>query len=123
MLTKQDFEAIVDKIQYKDWRIRIGQNEEHFFLQILFDAPDNHTSVIEEQRCRKWQLSVHMTVSEVVRTAYKAVVGAEEHEIGEHFTYKGELIFNPHVDVETLVDIINRDRLDTRDKPAEVYPY
>lgn len=118
MLTKKDFENIVSNIEYKDWRLRVGQNEEHFFLQVLFDAPDNHTGIIEEQRCRKWQLSVYMTKSEVVRTAYKAVLAAEEHEVGEHFKYKDELIFNPHVDVETLVDVIKRDRLDTRAKPA-----
>jgi len=116
MLKKQDIEEIVSQISYKDWRLKVGQNEEHFYLQVLFDAPDNNTGIIEEQRCRKWQLSVHMCPSEVVRTAYKAVLAAEEHEVGEHFKYKDTLIFNPHVDVEALVSIIGSNKLDVREE-------
>lgn len=105
---------IVSNIVYKDWRIRIGENNGYYFLQVLFDAPDNYTGDITEQRCRKWQLSQFMTKSELIRTAYKAVLTATEHEVGEHFRYKGELIYCPHVDVEALVEIAKDRRLDVR---------
>lgn len=77
---------IVKNIEYKDWRIRVEENKNtgYYFLQVIFDAPDNYTGVMEEQHCRKWQLSTHMVPSEVVRTAYKAILAAEEHEVGEH---------------------------------------
>lgn len=67
-----------------------------------------------EQRCRKWQLSRFMTPTELVRTAYKAALTAEEHEVGEYFKYKNELIFCPHINVEALLDTV--DRLDVREE-------
>jgi hypothetical protein len=39
------------------------------YLQIKFDAPDNYTGAMEEQSCRKFQLSEFMVKSEVVETA------------------------------------------------------
>jgi hypothetical protein len=61
-----------------------------------------------------------MTPSEVVRTAYKAVVAAQEHEVGEHFKYKNELIYCPHVDVEALVEIAKDNRIDVRNEEKYV---
>lgn len=107
-MTKEDFQNIIDSISYKNFKFRIGEKNGVYFLQVLFDAPDNYTGVIEEQRCRKWQLSTFMVPSEVVRTAYKAVLAAEEHEVGENFRYKGELIYCPHIDVEAMVEIARR---------------
>jgi hypothetical protein len=54
---------------------------------------------------RKWFLSNHMTRSEVVQTAFKAVLTAEEHEAREHFKYRGQSIFDPHYDVDKLVEL------------------
>lgn len=114
MLNQEDIQNIVDKIQYKDWRFKVGKNEEHYYLQVIFDAPDNFSGKIEPQYCRKWQLSVYMVPSEVVRTAYKAVLTAEEHEVGEHFKYKGQLVYCPHIDVEALVEVMENKRIDVR---------
>lgn len=114
-MNKQDIQNIVDKISYKDWNFKVGQNEEHYYLQVIFNAPDNRTGKIEPQFCRKWQLSTHMVVSEIVRTAYKAIVAAEEHEVGEHFKYKGQLVYCPHIDVEALVEVMENNRIDIRD--------
>jgi hypothetical protein len=116
MLNKNDIQDILDKISYKNWNIRLGENNGYYFLQCIFMAPDNYTGELSEQRCRKWQLSCYMTPSEVVRTAYKAVLAAQEHEVGEHFRYKNELIYCPHFDVEALVEISRDKRLDIRDE-------
>lgn len=113
MLEKEDFQQILDNIAYKDWTLKLGQKSDTYYLQVIFYAPDNYTGVIEPQYCRKWQLSQYMTVSEVVRTAYKAIITAEEHEVGEHFRYKNELIYCPHVDVEEMVAIARK--IDVRD--------
>lgn len=60
------------------------------------------------QRSRKWRLSQHMIRSELVRTAFLAVMTAEEHEIRESFRYRGRPIFGPHVGVEVLASVMNQ---------------
>lgn len=75
------------------------------FLQIQFMAPDLVSGEPERQYCRKWQLSLHMTVSEIVYTAFKAVLAALEHEAREQFRFRGASCLGPHVDVEQLVEL------------------
>jgi len=70
---------------------------------------------VVRQTSRKWRLSTYMTKSELVQTALKAVLTAEEHEARETFHYKGEAIFGPHFDIEELVRIAQEKRLDTRE--------
>lgn len=50
-----------------------------------------------------------MAVSELVRTAYKAVQTAMMHELDEKFKYKGVAIYDPHRNVDLLVEIAGRD--------------
>jgi hypothetical protein len=103
MLTREQISAVIKDITYKPgWTLHLG-GEDNLYLQVQFDAPDNSSGLIERQHCRKWQLSYHMTVTEIVETAWKAVKIAEEHEARELFKYKGFDIFNSHVNVEQLV--------------------
>jgi hypothetical protein len=93
-----------ENIRYKNWEFHIKQKGETIFLQIQFMAED-HTPkevIIERQFCRKWQLSTHMSRTELVRTAYKAVRAAEVHELQEKFKFRGVAIYNPHIDVDAL---------------------
>jgi hypothetical protein len=111
MLSVDQIRVIVEQIEYRsDWMFRIGHDkyEQNPFLQIQFFADG------ETQFCRKWQLSPHMVKSEIVRTAWKAVLAAEEHEAAERFRYKGEMIYNPHVDVDALVDFYKGGNLTAR---------
>jgi hypothetical protein len=55
-----------------------------------------------------------MTRSEVVQTALKAVLSAEEHEARERFLYKGKAVFGPHFDVDVLHSIYGKEALDVR---------
>lgn len=78
-----------------------GTDRKSLWLQPVFVD-----SISEEpQSGRKWRLSEHMTKSEVVLTAWKAVLTAEEHEARERFRYRGARIFGPHIDVDVLADI------------------
>lgn len=106
-MTLSEIQEYVDKnIKYKDWLFRIGGNNVHPFLQVIFIGSDVDGSPIPMiQQCRKWQLSQYMIPTEIVRTAWKAVLAAEEHEAAELFLYKGETIFNPHIDVDALVEL------------------
>lgn len=65
---------------------------------------------------RKWRLSPHMTDGEVVQTAFMAVMAANEHETREKFTYRGVSVFDPHYDIEKLVELRKQpDALKERD--------
>lgn len=46
-----------------------------------------------------------MTESELVLTAFKAALTAEEHECRERFQYRGRRVLNPHVSVRALMDV------------------
>jgi hypothetical protein len=105
MLTRQDFTEIIGEIQYKDWGFYVGYFDDNLsahYLQVAFFADG------EEQKGRKWHLSPYMTKSEVVSTALKAVLTAEEHEAREAFRYKNKRIFGPHFDVDILAEIAGK---------------
>ncbi len=46
-----------------------------------------------------------MTNSEVVQTAFKAILTALEHEARELFTYRGVAILDGHYDLEQLASM------------------
>lgn len=56
-------------------------------------------------RGRKWLISEHMTDGEIVQTVFKATMTAAEHELREGFKYRGQPIFDPHYDLEKLVEL------------------
>lgn len=98
-------ELILNEIRYKDWELHVGQDESRLFLQVQFQGRCTVTGAEETQYGRKWLLSPHMTRSEVVTTAFKAILTAEEHECREHFMYRGKAIFGPHLNVDKLVEL------------------
>jgi hypothetical protein len=106
MLSPEELRAILNDVTYKDgWELVLGLPAPDAgtpYLKWVFTAPDIHSGEPEIQHCRKWQLSYHMTNSELVRTAYKAVLAAEEHEAAEAFHYKNVMVYNPHMNVEQL---------------------
>lgn len=78
------------------------------YLQVSFSAYNPETGLQEQWKGRKWLLSEHMTESEVVQTAFKAVVTALEHEAREYFQYKDRAVFGPHIDVNALWGIADK---------------
>lgn len=115
--TYDSIKAIVDEIEYNDWDIVLEKDKvsgDRPYLQIQFMDIDHFTGEPAKQLCRKWYLSYHMTDSEVVRTAYKAVKTALEHERDETFKYKGVPLFNPHHDLNFLVEFAKKKRIDIR---------
>jgi hypothetical protein len=91
---------VVADLTYRDWRFRLSPDEGDPWLQVTF-----HDEKGDFWTGRKWRLSAHMTDSEVVQTALKAVLTAEEHEARERFTYRGRAIFGPHISVDTLWEV------------------
>lgn len=101
MYQYEDICLILGNVAYKDWTLRVVREgpDAHSYLQWLFLADR------AMQYSRKWILSPHMTKSELVSTAFKAAISAEEHECREEFRYKGKKIFGPHFDVDKLAEI------------------
>jgi hypothetical protein len=110
-MTKPDIELILHDIAYKDWQFYIGEKDGVLFLQVrLFRLSEPG----KLQHGRKWLLSEHMVKSEIVQTAFKAVLTAEEHECREQFRYRGEPIFGAHYDVEALHELARAGRFEVR---------
>lgn len=110
-MTKDDIQNLLSQVQFNDWEFVLGEKNGVLYLQIQFMARCNATGQTERQHCRKWQLSEHMTRSEIIGTAFLAVEQAVRHEAAEQFRFRGVAIFDFHTDVEALIE--NR-RLDLR---------
>lgn len=117
-MTKQEMIDILAEVTYKDWAFHIEERGGNLYMQVRFPDPDLVTGIIETQHGRKWIMSQWMTKSEVVTTAFKAIITAEEHETREKFRYRGRMIFGPHFDVDALHSVARR--LDLRDDPKSV---
>lgn len=100
--------ALLDLIRYKDWTLAVKFDGDRPYLQWSFFAPCVATGYVEELHSRKWMLSHHMTDSEVVMTAFKAALTAEEHECREAFLFKAKPIFGPHFSVDRLAELCDQ---------------
>ena len=114
MVTSREFEAWLADIAYLDWKFLLKYDGNRPYLQLEFIAPDSLGGPAGSWRSRKWFLSYHMTKTEFVRTAWKAVKTAVEHEAAESFTFKGERVYGPHMDVEALVEACRNGRVEKR---------
>ena len=108
MLDLDDIRAVVSQVHYKDWRFHVDaealeSGDYRPWLQVHFHAADNGNPEVSGLATgRKWFLSPWMTESEVVGTAFKAVLTAEEHETREKFKWRERSVFGPHIDIESL---------------------
>lgn len=101
IMTKSEVELILSKIDYADGYFRVIDD----WIQFCKPVIDVDTGQGHIHRGRKWRISSYMTRSEVVQTAFKAIITFEEHEVREKFTYEGQRIFGPHFDVDRLADL------------------
>lgn len=115
MQTIRTIRKILLSIEYKNWSIIATQKGDGFLLQVQFMGFDTDGSGKEElQKCRKWYISAHSCDAEIIRTCFLAIKQAEEHEICERFKYKGEQIYNPHIDPEQMIPFIKTKPFQTR---------
>jgi hypothetical protein len=104
-VTRGELTELIGRCRFRDWGWELHDKGDGWLLQVVFEGPDSETGKVEVQRCRKWYVSSHACRSEVVRTAWKAVVAAVEHETAESFRYDGVSIFSPHIDPDALVTV------------------
>lgn len=99
-----NFDAL-EQVSYPGASFEVGGSPTAQWLQVRISVSDSETGAETVFQGRKWLLSAHMTRSEVVQTALKAVLAAVEHEARENFRYKGRAIYGPHFDCEALVEL------------------
>lgn len=104
-LSIEIMEAILKDVTYPAAKFVLRANNAVPYLQIEFDGCCNFSGVPMTWRGRKWGLSYYMTKSEVVQTAFLALLTALEHETREKFMFKGRAVFGPHFDIERLITL------------------
>src|SRR4051812_6600010 len=93
VVTVARIKDVLSTVDFRDWRFVIEEQGREVFLVVEFDERCNVSGEPATQRSRKWRLSTFMTVSEIVQTAFFAVLTAMEHEVREQFLYAGRPIF------------------------------
>lgn len=99
------FNDVLSRVTYPNFYFVVGVKKGVSYLQIQCQSKCNVTGVDKMWKTRKWLLSRHMTDGEIVQTAFKATLTALEHEMREQFKYRDAPIFDPHYDIEKLVEL------------------
>ncbi len=102
-----EISAIIERIEYKDWKFRLLLKGDGFLLQARWMGPDAEDFRGEpvEQISRKWYISPYACEREIVDTAWALIERAEIHESQEFFRYHGEAIFNRHIRPAALLKV------------------
>lgn len=109
-----EINRILKDIEYPEYIFEVKYIGDKMYLQGSYLEEDIYTKRMERQFTRKWLLSQYMTKSELVQTVLKCALTSAEHRVREHFLYKGERIFGPHFDVDSLVEVCKQNKLDAR---------
>lgn len=123
MQTLDKIKSIVSHVKYKDWQFVVGKKGDGFLIQVQFMGEDTDGSgKLELQKCRKWFVSQHSVDSEVIRSCFLAIRQAEEHELCEHFHYKGHQVYNPHLDMNSMAEFISKKPFEVRKEIKKTSP-
>src|SRR5579864_7229094 len=114
-MTVTEMQNLFNQLEYKGFNFTVNCMGERPYLQLKWDSACVITGAFYKNTSRKWFLSEHMTKSELVQTAFKACLTAEEHEARENFKYKGEPIYGPHFNVDALHGLCRDHHLDIRE--------
>lgn len=105
-MTLAEMFDVVKHISHPGFTFNLVDKGGSIFLQIeCQQGRDSATGAPMPWKGRKWYLSPHMTRSEIVQTAFLAVLTALEHEARESFRFKGVTVLDPHLDLDNLAQI------------------
>ena len=110
MINQRVMIQIVGDIEYKpstglESGFRWGKMGNGYYIQHWQYVPcvnEHGLSDVCAQKGRKWYISRHMTVSEVIQTCLLATLAFEEHEAREGFYFQGARLFGPHIHHQAL---------------------
>lgn len=117
-MTIKEMREVVGEVSFPDYQFFVGESSHGFlYLQAEYDEADTITEIVERQYTRRWALSPEMTKSEIVSTVFKCILASMEHKTREWFKYKGKAIYQPHQNVDDLLEIC--EKIDARTMPLE----
>ena len=103
-MTEEKLRGILNDCHFRpSWGYRLEPYDRGWLFQVEFLSPFEEPWKRELQRGRKFYISPFATESEVVQTYWLAVSLALEHEARELFTYKGAVVFGPHIDINAHI--------------------
>lgn len=105
------FASVLERCTHPFLQLEIGQDgsEEQPVYWLRVGNPNGFCTRTGEPMDwvgRKWRLSQWMTDTELVWTAWKAILTALEHEAREMFRFDGVTVADSHVDIHKLVSFM-----------------
>lgn len=96
--TKQSVEAIVAEIDFDPkYVLFVDEENASIFIQVGIIGKDNYQSFDAQEAekivyCRRWRVEPQLPSSEIIQTAFLALMKAREHEIRELFKCKSQAL-------------------------------
>lgn len=119
--TREEIQNILDNISFMDRKIVLipkgldKKGNEYFLLQVQYQEEDvDNPGQVMLQRARKWYLSPYSTETEIVETVFAACKRSMDHVLKEHFLYRGQRIYSPHIDINARLKMIQENEFDAR---------
>lgn len=97
--------GIISECDFPEYGLRLLTVNGSHYIQASYYEQDTVTGAREMQHTRHWLVSPEAGRSEIVATCFKCVLTSMEHKAREWFTYRDKPIFNPHQDVDKLLEI------------------
>ncbi len=113
-MTQARLRKLVAQCRFPGYIFKIGCKGDNFTIHGEYDEICIVSKKPSIQKTRKYLISPHAVRSEITQTLLKLLLTAHEHQVREHFTYKGELVYGPHFDVDALWAIAHSRRIDVR---------
>lgn len=105
-MTIQQLRQILDQIQIFDRTFEaIHLKDEFLLFRVTYNEPDIDTGVIERQCSRWWPIADDATETDIVETAFLAVMRSYDHVVKEHFLYRGRRVYSPHFSIEARIEM------------------
>lgn len=98
-------QKLLQKISYKnEYYFDIWQQGDLdlFFIRLHVDRIDVVTGNKSIGKSAPVFIDKNWTDDQIVRQAFKCILGYEEHEVREKFKYKNKAIFGPHISLNKL---------------------
>jgi hypothetical protein len=102
-LTAAEIISILGRISCRGYRFLSSPTLAGPFMQIELTVTDANSYLPKTFRGRRWFLEPDASAEDLVRTALKAVITWEEHEVRENFRFDGVRIFDPHLRLDQLL--------------------
>lgn len=118
-LTLKTIELLLQRVRFdmfsQDFHFRAMSKGGGFLIQVGCEMMCVEKGEVLPQWGGKHYISPHATHGEVILKAFKACKDFVNHELHEAFYVDGVRLFDPHVDIDSLVDALKYMKRTSRD--------